>query len=45
VTNGGRILNVVGLGETVEAARTAAYDAVGRIDFAGMRYRSDIARG
>ena len=43
VTNGGRILNVVGLGETVEAARTAAYDAVGRIDFAGMRFRSDIA--
>ncbi len=43
VTNGGRILNVVGLGETVEAARTAAYEAVGRIDFAGMRYRSDIA--
>jgi phosphoribosylamine--glycine ligase len=43
VTNGGRILNVVGLGDTVEAARTAAYEAVGRIDFAGMRYRSDIA--
>ena len=43
VTNGGRILNVVGLGETVEAARTAAYEAVGHIDFAGMRYRSDIA--
>jgi phosphoribosylamine---glycine ligase len=43
VTNGGRILNVVGTGETVEAARTAAYDAAGRIDFAGMQYRSDIA--
>jgi len=43
VTNGGRILNVVGTGATVEAARSAAYDAVRHIDFAGMRYRTDIA--
>ncbi|HZT86267.1 MAG TPA: phosphoribosylamine--glycine ligase [Gaiellaceae bacterium] len=43
VTNGGRILDVVGLGATVEEARTAAYDAAGRIDFAGMRFRTDIA--
>jgi phosphoribosylamine--glycine ligase len=43
VTNGGRILNVVGLGATVAAARTAAYDAAGRIDFAGMHLRTDIA--
>jgi len=43
VTNGGRILDVVGLGETVAAARTAAYAAAGRIQFAGMRYRTDIA--
>jgi phosphoribosylamine---glycine ligase len=43
VTNGGRILNVVGTGPTVEAARSAAYDAAGRIDFAGMRFRTDIA--
>jgi phosphoribosylamine--glycine ligase len=45
VTNGGRILDVVGLGATVDEARTAAYDALARIDFAGMRYRTDIARG
>jgi phosphoribosylamine---glycine ligase len=45
VTNGGRILNVVGTGTTVEAARTAAYEAAGRIDFAGMQFRSDIASG
>jgi len=45
VTNGGRILNVVGLGATVEEARTAAYEAAGRIDFAGMQFRSDIASG
>ncbi|HJQ74278.1 MAG TPA: phosphoribosylamine--glycine ligase [Gaiellaceae bacterium] len=45
VTNGGRILDVVGLGASVEEARSAAYDAAGRIDFAGMQYRSDIAAG
>jgi phosphoribosylamine---glycine ligase len=43
VTNGGRILNVVGLGDTLDAARTAAYEAVACIDFAGMRFRTDIA--
>jgi phosphoribosylamine--glycine ligase len=43
VTNGGRILDVVGTGATVEAARSAAYDAARRIDFAGMRFRTDIA--
>ena len=43
VTNGGRILNVVGVGVTVAAARTAAYDAAAHIDFAGMHLRSDIA--
>jgi phosphoribosylamine--glycine ligase len=43
VTNGGRILNVVGTGETVSDAREAAYCAVDRISFAGMRYRRDIA--
>jgi phosphoribosylamine---glycine ligase len=43
VTNGGRILNVVGTGATVEAARSVAYDAAGRIDFAGMGFRTDIA--
>jgi phosphoribosylamine--glycine ligase len=43
VTNGGRILNVVGVGETVAEARTAAYEAVAHIDFAGMHFRNDIA--
>jgi phosphoribosylamine--glycine ligase len=45
VTNGGRVLNVVGVGATVDEARTAAYGAAGRIDFAGMQFRSDIASG
>jgi phosphoribosylamine--glycine ligase len=43
VTNGGRILDVVGVGASVDAARTAAYEATARIDFAGMRFRTDIA--
>ncbi|HEU5216575.1 MAG TPA: phosphoribosylamine--glycine ligase [Gaiellaceae bacterium] len=43
VTNGGRILDVVGVGATVGEARSAAYDAAARIDFAGMHYRKDIA--
>jgi phosphoribosylamine--glycine ligase len=43
VTNGGRILAVTGLGETVDAARSAAYGGAGRISFSGCRYREDIA--
>jgi phosphoribosylamine--glycine ligase len=43
VTNGGRVLNVVGVGATVGEARTAAYEAASRIDFAGMQFRKDIA--
>jgi phosphoribosylamine--glycine ligase len=43
VTNGGRILNVTGLGSDVATARAAAYEAVGRISFPGMQYRTDIA--
>jgi len=44
VTNGGRILGVTGVGETLASAREEAYAAVDRIAFAGMRHRSDIAR-
>jgi phosphoribosylamine--glycine ligase len=43
VTNGGRILNVTGLGDDLPAARAAAYEAVDAISFAGMRFRGDIA--
>jgi phosphoribosylamine---glycine ligase len=42
-TAGGRVLNVVGTGPDVAAARAAAYEAVGRISFPGMQYRTDIA--
>jgi phosphoribosylamine---glycine ligase len=43
VTAGGRVLNVTGLGPTPAAARDRAYDAAGRISFAGMQIRTDIA--
>ena len=43
VTNGGRILNVTGLGNTIAEARDAAYAAATRIEFAGVRFRRDIA--
>ncbi len=43
VTNGGRILNVTGVGDDLVEARAAAYAAVERISFPGMRYRTDIA--
>lgn len=42
VTNGGRVLCAVGLGETVGAAQAAAYARVARIDWDGMFYRRDI---
>jgi phosphoribosylamine--glycine ligase len=42
VTNGGRILNVVGTGPSIADARSAAYESVADIDFAGMRFRRDI---
>jgi phosphoribosylamine--glycine ligase len=43
VTNGGRILDVTALGDSVAEARAAAYAAAARIHFAGMRFRRDIA--
>ncbi|HEV8602577.1 MAG TPA: phosphoribosylamine--glycine ligase [Gaiellaceae bacterium] len=43
ITSGGRILNVTGLGESLEEARARAYDACERISFPGARYRHDIA--
>ena len=43
VTSGGRILNVTGLGDTLEEARACAYEACERISFQGAHYRRDIA--
>jgi phosphoribosylamine--glycine ligase len=43
VTNGGRILSVTGRGETIGAAREAAYAAADLISFDASRRRDDIA--
>jgi phosphoribosylamine---glycine ligase len=43
LTNGRRILNVTAVGGDLASARATAYEAVGRISFAGMKYRTDIA--
>jgi len=43
VTAGGRVLNVVGMGASIAAARERAYASVREISFAGMQYRHDIA--
>jgi phosphoribosylamine--glycine ligase len=43
VSSGGRVLNVVGLGETIDEARVNAYEAVQQIRFDGMQFRTDIA--
>jgi len=44
VTNGGRLLGVTAMGQTVAAARSAAYEAADRIRIPGARRREDIAR-
>ncbi len=41
--DGGRVLNVVGTGATIEQARDRAYETVERISWPGMQYRRDIA--
>ena len=43
VSNGGRVLTVVGTGATLAEARQAAYDKVGRIRLPGGFFRTDIA--
>jgi phosphoribosylamine--glycine ligase len=45
VSSGGRVLNAVGTGPDLAAARTAAYRVAGEIRMRGGWYRSDIAEG
>lgn len=42
VTNGGRVLGVVGLGKDLRTALDRAYGRIAHIDFEGMQYRTDI---
>lgn len=43
VTNGGRVLSVTCLGDTIEEARKCAYKNIEKINFEGICYRKDIA--
>jgi phosphoribosylamine---glycine ligase len=43
ITNGGRVLAVTGLGETLRDAVAMSYGAINKISFTGMQYRRDIA--
>jgi phosphoribosylamine--glycine ligase len=42
VTAGGRVVGVTGLGADLREAIRNAYEAVGKVEFEGMRYRRDI---
>jgi phosphoribosylamine--glycine ligase len=41
-TNGGRVLSVIGLGNTLEEAREDAYENIKYVTFEGAYYRTDI---
>jgi len=43
VTAGGRVLDLVGMGATITAARERVYSAVEHVRWKGMQYRKDIA--
>lgn len=43
VVNGGRVLNVVALADTLAEAKAKAYEGVSSISWRGMQYRHDIA--
>ncbi len=43
VTNGGRVLGVTALGETIADAKEKAYQAIDKINFEGLYFRRDIA--
>lgn len=44
VTNGGRVLSVTCLGNSLEEAREKAYKNIKKLDFEGITYRNDIAK-
>jgi phosphoribosylamine--glycine ligase len=42
LTSGGRVMNVVGMGNTIVSAIDTAYKACEHVSFEGMHYRRDI---
>ena len=43
-TNGGRVISITALGDTLEEARDKIYKNINKIHFDGMYYRKDIGR-
>ena len=43
LTAGGRVLGVTARGATLQRARELGYEAIGKISFEGMHFRTDIA--
>ena len=41
-TNGGRVISVTALGDTLEDARNRVYDNIEKVNFQGIYYRKDI---
>ncbi|WP_185868619.1 phosphoribosylamine--glycine ligase [Blattabacterium cuenoti] len=44
ITSGGRVLNIVGLGNSIKEARNLAYDKIKNIKFENMYFRKDIGK-
>ena len=44
ITNGGRVLGVSAVSNTLEEALIKAYKAIEKISFEGMQYRKDIGK-
>ena len=44
ITNGGRVVAITGLGNSLEQAMQKAYAAAGVVEFDGKNYRGDIGR-
>jgi len=43
LVNGGRVLNIVGTGPSLEAARALAYSGASAVSWPGIQFRTDIA--
>jgi phosphoribosylamine--glycine ligase len=43
MVDGGRVINLVGIGPSIADARSRAYEAVSVVQWQGMQFRSDIA--
>ena len=44
LTNGGRVLAITGMGESLDSAMESAYNGVSKISWEGMQYRKDIGQ-